>query len=183
MAKKRSKKPWKLTDEQWAKIERLLAQRKPSRRGGRPRIDNRRVFEGILYVLQSGTPWEDIPRRYASGSTCWRRLRDWEEQDIWRAFLSELDGRGQLDWSECFIDGSFASAKKGANALERPKKAKERCGWWWSTAKVFLWETTWTRRPVNVPSTHRPPIRDRVQLASGEPLKRTPAARPKSLKV
>jgi hypothetical protein len=96
------------------------------------------MFEGILWILRTGAPWEDVPKQYASGSTCWRRLRDWEEQDLWldlwRAFLADLDQRGQLDWSECFIDGSFAPAKKGANAWERPKKARERSGWWWSTA-------------------------------------------------
>jgi len=51
-----------------------------------------------------------------------------------------LDEDGLLDWEEAFIDGSFAPAKKGALVLERPKKVKERSGWWWSTAKVFLWE-------------------------------------------
>jgi transposase len=65
MAKKRSKKRWKLTDEQWAKIERLLPKHKPSRRGGRPRIDDRRVFEGILWILRTGAPWEDVPKQYA----------------------------------------------------------------------------------------------------------------------
>jgi transposase len=151
MAKKRSKKRWKLTDEQCAKIEPLLPRLPVSKRGGRPWADNRKVFEGILWILRTGAPWEDMPTKYASGSTCWRRLRDWEEQDVWldlwRAFLAQLDQRGQLDWSECFIDGSFAPAKKGATAWERPRKARERSGWWWSTAKVFLWETTWTRRP------------------------------------
>jgi len=56
-----------------------------------------------------------LPKRYPSPSTCWRRLKLWEEQDIWleawRAFLSELDEKGQLDWSEAFVDGSFAPAK------------------------------------------------------------------------
>ncbi len=91
MAKKRSKKRWKLTDEQWAKIEPLLPRLAVSKRGGRPWADSRKVFEGILWILRTGAPWEDMPKKYASGSTCWRRLRDWEEQDvwldIWRAFL------------------------------------------------------------------------------------------------
>lgn len=50
-------------------------------------------------------------------STCWRRLRDWEEQEvwltIWRAFLAELNERQQLKWSESFLEGSFAPTKKG----------------------------------------------------------------------
>jgi transposase len=146
-----AKQRWKLTDSQWGKIEPLLPKPKKSKRGGRPWADNRKVFEGILWILRTGAPWADLPKQFSSPSTCWRRLRDWEEQDVWldawRAFLSELDQRGQLDWSEAFADGSFAPAKKGANASERPNAARERSGWWWSTAKVFLWETTWTRRP------------------------------------
>jgi hypothetical protein len=60
----------------------------------------------------------DLPEVCPSPSTCWRRLRDWEEQEvwleIWRAFLSELNEGQQLKWSESFMDGSFAPAKKGA---------------------------------------------------------------------
>jgi len=125
MAKQRCK----LADSQWEKIESLLPKHKKTKRGG--------------------IPWADLAKQFPSASTCWRRLRDWEEQDIWldawRAFF--LNQRGQLDWSKAFADGSFAPAKKGANALERPNAAREQIGWWWSTAKVFLWEATWTLRP------------------------------------
>ncbi len=139
-----AKERWKLTNEQWKKIEKFLPKPKLSKKGGRPWADNRKVFEGILWILRTGAPWADLPKRYPSPSTCWRRLKLWEEQDIWlqawRAFLSELDEKGQLDWSEAFVDGSFAPAKKGVNVLVRPRGAKARSGWWWSTAKVFLLE-------------------------------------------
>jgi len=138
-----------LTDERWAKIEPLLPKFKRSRKGGPKPVENRRILEGILWVLRSGARWQDLPDEFPSPSTCWRRLRDWEEQDvwldIWRAFLSELDEKGQLDWVETFADGSFAPAKKGAPVSERPNAERVRSGWWWSTAKVFLSETTWTR--------------------------------------
>ena len=133
-----------LTDEQWAKIEPLLPKLKPGSKGGRPWADNRQVLEGILWILRTGAPWKDLPSRYPSPSTCWRRLRLWEDEgiwlDIWRKFLADLDEADLLDWEETFIDGSFAPAKKGATASEKPRRAKERSGWWWSTAKVFLWE-------------------------------------------
>ncbi len=139
-----------LTDRQWGKIEPHLPKPKQSRKGGRPPADNRACFEGILWVLRSGARWKDLPQKYPSPSTCWRRLRDWEKVGlwlkIWRVFLSELDEAGKLDWSETFADGSFAPAKKGARASEKPNAAKARSGWWWSTAKVFLWESTWIRR-------------------------------------
>lgn len=140
-----------LTDAQWEKIEPLLPPLPKNPRGGRPRADDRKVFEGILWVLRTGARWRDLPAEFPSPSTCWRRLRDWDEQgvweDIWRVFVRELDENAQLEWAETFADGSFAPAKKGAPALEKPSGARERSGWWWLTARVFLWETTWTRRP------------------------------------
>lgn len=132
-----------LTDEQWNKIEPLLPRSKPSKAGGRKPMAHRPCFECILWVLRSGARGKDLPRQYPSPSTCWRRLRDWEEQgirlDIWR-FLGELDEQGRLDWEETFADGSFAPAKKGAPASARPNAEKVRSGWWWQAARVFLWE-------------------------------------------
>ncbi len=61
-----------LTDEQWRKIEPLLPKVKRSPEGGRRRVDDRRCFEGILWVLRSGARWKDLPAQYPSPSTCWR---------------------------------------------------------------------------------------------------------------
>ena len=135
-----------LSDKQWLHIEPLLPKRSSN---GRPWADNKQVLEGILWVLKTGARWKDLPERYPSPSTCWRRLRLWEEDGtwlkIWRQFLSELDRNGKLDWSESFLDGSFAPAKKGAPASAKPRRAKAQSGWWWSTARVFLWEANWSR--------------------------------------
>ena len=139
-----------LTDEQWNKIEPLLPkpkQRCKRRKRGRPRKGNRQVLEGILWILKTGARWRDLPKDFGvSPSVCWKRLRLWEEQGVWlrlwRAFLSELDGKDKLDWDEVFLDGSFASAKKGAPALAKPSAARAQSGWWWSTARVYLWEAS-----------------------------------------
>jgi len=140
-----------LTEAQWQKIAPLLPKPSQHRKGGRPWIANRRVLEGILWILRSGARWQDLPEKYPHPSTCWRRLRDWEEQGvwlkIWRTFLGELNERQQLQWSESFLDGSFAPAKKGALESGKPSGARGRSGWWWSTARVFLWETTFTLHP------------------------------------
>lgn len=133
-----------LSESQWQKIEPLLPKLKRRKRG-RPPKDNRVVLEGILWVLKTGARWRDIPREIGvSGSVCWKRLRRWDEQGvwlrIWRAFLSELDQRGRLDWEESFLDGSFAPAKKGATESAKPSVERAQSGWWWSTARVFLWE-------------------------------------------
>ena len=140
-----------LTDAQWEKIRPLLPQRPPRPRGGRPPSPERKVLEGILWILRSGARWQDLPEEFPHPSTCGRRLRDWEEQGIWlalwRAFLSELNERQQLKWSESFMNSSFAPAKKGALRSAKPAGGKARSGGWWSTARVFLWERTFTLPP------------------------------------
>jgi transposase len=133
-----------LSDPQWKKIQPLLPKVKRHRRGRPPKV-NRVVLEGILWVLKTGARWRDIPSDIGvSGSVCWKRMRRWDQQGvwlrIWRAFLSELDQRGRLDWRESFLDGSIAPSKKGATGSAKPSVARAQSGWWWSTAKVFLWE-------------------------------------------
>ena len=133
-----------LTDEQWEKIRPLIPPRPPRPKGGRPPADDRACFEGILWILKTGARWRDLPDRYPDPSTCWRRLKLWYEtgvlEEMWRAFLSELDEAGVLDWEESFVDATFIPAKKGARGSGRPRGGKERSFWWWSMAKVFLWE-------------------------------------------
>src|SRR5271170_6784742 len=149
-----------VADRSAVEENRALAPKPPKqRKGGRPWIENRRVLEGILWILRSGARWQDLPEKFPHPSTCWRRLRDWEERgvwlNIWRSFLSELNERQQLKWSESFLDGSFAPAKKGAAESGKPSGARGRSGWWWSTAAVFLWETTFTLHPRRKSNSRR----------------------------
>ena len=140
-----------LTDKHWERIEPLLPAQPRSRKGGRPRADDRACLEGVLWILRSGARWKDLPRDrgFPSPATCWRRLARWERGGVWlrlwQVFLDELDERGRLDWSECFADATFAPAKKGATASARPSVARARSSWWWSTARAFLWHSPSTR--------------------------------------
>ena len=65
-----------LPEELWSLIAAHLPTRRPSPKGGRPRIDDRAVLTGILFVLKTGIPWEYLPRELGRGSgmRCWRRL-------------------------------------------------------------------------------------------------------------
>ncbi len=114
-----------LTESQWAFIKPLLP---PPAHTSRPRANDRRTIEGILYILLTGSRWQDLPRLYGAPTTVWRRLKRWGEEGvwerIWRAALSALDRQGQLDWSMCFLDGSFAPAKRGGEKVGVTKKGK-----------------------------------------------------------
>ena len=138
-----------LSDAQWARIAPHLPRRKPNPRGGRPLADSHKSFEGILWVLWTGAPWKVLPREYGSPTTCWRRLRQWDEDGtllaLWRAFLADLNDADKVRWDECFGDGSFAPAKKGAPEAARPSAARVRSGCFWSMGRVLRWEHTWTR--------------------------------------
>lgn len=140
----------RLTDAQWAKIEPLLPSLPRSQRGGRPWASHRAVVDGILWVLKTGARWRDLPAEYASPSTCWRRLKRWDEDGtwlrIWRAIIAELDARGRLHWETAFIDGTFAPAKKGGPTSVLPSAGKVQSAWYWSSVRVFLWESPLPRR-------------------------------------
>ena len=132
-----------VSDEQWEKIKPHLPRRKPSRKGGRPPADDRACWEGILWVLRSGARWRDLPDRFPSPSTCWRRLTEWEAEGvlekIWHTFLDTLDERGLIDWDEVFVDGTFSPAKKGATASEKPNAERVQSWWWWRMVREFRW--------------------------------------------
>ena len=135
----------RLTDAQWSTIEPLLPRMPRTARGGRPWASHRSVVDGILWVLKTGARWRDLPAEYPSPSTCWRRLRRWDEDGtwlrVWRAIIAELDERGRLQWETAFIDGTFAPAKKGAPTSGLPSAGKVQSAWYWSSVRVFLWES------------------------------------------
>jgi transposase len=141
----------RLTKQQWEAIRAHLPQAKASPRGGRPRVEDRRCFEGILWILWTGCQWSELPRRYGSPSTCWRRLKHWEETGVllklWRALLAQLNDQQKLRWDECFVDGSFVPAKKGGPKSGRRNAARGPSGWFWLMARVLRWEHTWRRLP------------------------------------
>jgi transposase len=114
-----------LQDEQWELIGPLLPSQK---KRGRPRADDRRTLNGILWVLRSGARWKDLPKEYGSRSTCHRRLQEWQDQGVWEhiwlTFLGILGQQGKLDWSKAFLDGSFVPAKKGERTLPMAGKVK-----------------------------------------------------------
>jgi transposase len=108
-----------LSDELWEVIEPLLPKWTPSPKGGQPRLPDRNALTGILFVLKTGIPWEDLPYEMGCGCgmTCWRRLRDWQADGTWlkihQVLLDRLRGADKLDWSRALIDSSFVRAAYG----------------------------------------------------------------------
>lgn len=114
-----------LDDGLWALIEPVLPPAVARPKGGRPRLDDRRVLTGILFVLKTGIPWEYLPQDMGCGSgmTCWRRLRDWHQAGVWKKvhhiLLNHLRAADGIDWSRAVVDSASVRAVGGGRTPDR----------------------------------------------------------------
>lgn len=117
-----------VSDKLWEAIEPLLPPEPPKPKGGRPRVDDRAALTGIVFVLRSGIPWGMLPEEMGcgSGTTCWRRLRDWQEAGVWRelhrVLLDRLGKAEAIDWSRACLDSASVAAKRGAKPSARTRR-------------------------------------------------------------
>jgi transposase len=107
-----------LTIEQRDRLRAILPHY-PEKPVGRKRANTLKVFEGILWVLESGARWEDIDKhRFASHQTCHRYFQEWIQSGVFERALSalvqEAESENLVQLHESFVDGSFVRAKKGA---------------------------------------------------------------------
>ena len=64
---------YELTDFEWAAIKPML----PNKPRGVPHMDDRRVLNGIFWVLRSEAPWRDLPQGFGPYTTCYNRFVRW----------------------------------------------------------------------------------------------------------
>ena len=135
-----------LSAVQWEYVRPFVEQdqelrQRPDGRGGRWG-DARRMLNGVLWVLRTGAPWQDLPSRYGAYQSCHRRFQQWVRSGVMRGVLEalaeDLRLRGGFHLHEAFIDGSFAPAKRGALVWAKPSVVKGPRSWQWQTALAFL---------------------------------------------
>src|SRR6202161_262541 len=86
---------YELSEFEWKTIEPLL----PNKPRGVPRVDDRRVLNGIFYQLRSGSPWADLPERCGPYTTVYNRFNRWRKQGIrdklMDAIIAAHEARGE----------------------------------------------------------------------------------------
>jgi transposase len=102
-----------LSEFEWRVIEPLL----PNKPRGVARVDDRRVLNGIFWVLRSGSPWRDLPERYGPYTTCYNRFRRWAKAGVWDRIMDAItDSYGgdvrMIDGTSVRVHHSAATLKK-----------------------------------------------------------------------
>jgi transposase len=150
-----------LTDAQWAVLEPTFRPRRRPDGRGRPWADPRAVLNGVLWVLRTGAPWHDLPRRYPPYQTCHRRFQQWQRSGrldrLLQRLAEDLRDRGKIDLSEAFVDATYAGAKKGALRSVQRAAAKAPKSWRSATVMVFLSPCTWPALHRMSRTSSRPP--------------------------
>ncbi len=101
----------RLTDEQWELVADLFQSTATT---GRPPRDRRQVFDGILWILNTGSAWRDLPPEFGPWKTVWTVFDQWNHNGTLAKALSRLQGQSQIDSELWCIDGTVVRAHKCA---------------------------------------------------------------------
>ena len=121
---------WRVDDPLWALLEPILKSDKPRKKPGRPRRDDRAIFDGLIWLARTGAQWSQLPREFGPKSTVHARFSEWIEtgalERAWAVLLQAYDKAIGLDWSWQAADGCIVKAplgNKGVPARRRPRGA------------------------------------------------------------
>jgi len=123
-----------LPEHLWSLVAAHLPVRRPSSKGGRPRINHRAILNGVIFALKTGIPWEYLPRELGCGSgmTCWRRLHEWMQAGVWQraheAVLRRLREHHQIMWDRTSVDAVGVPAPAGGDHAGRNPTDRGKLG-------------------------------------------------------
>lgn len=96
-----------LSDEEWAALEPMMPKSRKS-----ARVDDRRVMNGIFYVLRTGIPWRDLPERYGPRTTVYNRYNRWPRKGFWMKIFRRFAERSKDGL--VLIDSTIVKAHRAA---------------------------------------------------------------------
>ena len=106
-----------LTDEQMARLEPFFP-----KSHGKPRVDDRRVLSGIIFVNRNGLRWRDAPAASGPHKTLYNRWKRWSEAGVFIRMMEGLSG-AQTERRTVMIDATYLKAHRTASSLAVKKGA------------------------------------------------------------
>ena len=100
-----------LTDEQMARLQPFFP-----KSHGRPRVDDRRVLSGIIFINRNGLRWRDAPREYGPAKTLYNRWKRWSDKGVFVAMMDGISAKG-AERNTIMIDATYLKAHRTASSL------------------------------------------------------------------
>jgi transposase len=107
---------YELADHEWTAIKPML----PNKPRGVPRVNDRRVLNGIFWVLRSGAPWRDLPTAFGPYTTCYNRFVRWRRAGVWGRIIEAL--AAAHDAAVQMIDTSIVRVHQHAACITRNQR-------------------------------------------------------------
>ncbi len=108
-----------LTDEQMARLQPYFP-----KSHGRPRVDDRRVLSGIIFVNRNGLRWRDAPKEYGPAKTLYNRWKRWGDKGILMQMMEGLAVPEAAEHKTIMIDATYLKAHRTASSLRVKKGAR-----------------------------------------------------------
>lgn len=102
-----------MSDLEWDFIKAVL----PQKARGKKRVDDRRIINGVFYVLRTGLPWADLPSEYGPSSTIYNRFNRWSYASHWDQILEAISDAHNVDM--VMVDGRSIRAHHSATTLRK----------------------------------------------------------------
>lgn len=138
-----------MPDALWRRLHKLLPKPRPRPKGGRRPLDQRRVADGIYFVMRTGCPWKAAPKEYGSGSSLHRYFQAWCDRGVfgklWKLGLVEYDRRRGIGWRWQTLDTAMNKAPLGGG---KPGQIRPIVASWASSARCspMLAASSWVWR-------------------------------------
>ena len=100
-----------LSDEQMARLRPFFP-----KSHGRPRVDDRRVLSGIIFINRNGLRWSDAPPEYGPPKTLYNRWKRWSDMGVFARMMEGLASEA-ADRKTVMIDATYLKAHRTASSL------------------------------------------------------------------
>ena len=97
-----------------AQVERLSPYFPKAR--GKPRVDDRRVLSGIIFIQRNGLMWKHAPKDYGPPKTLYNRWKRWSRMGVFATIMTELSAQAQ-QIEIVMIDATHVKAHRTASSL------------------------------------------------------------------